>query len=68
MATFKDDVDVIERAALPGEEALLFEKPWLVQFADGQIDLYDTEEEACAFQRSWREIHGRDPITGEVAR
>lgn len=39
--------------------------PWLVEYADGTIDGYDTEDLACAFQREWRSAIGRDPMTGE---
>jgi hypothetical protein len=58
----KYDVDVIETAALDNPQH--YDSPWLVQFADGQLDGYATEEAACAFQRAWRQEHGFDPVTG----
>ncbi len=30
--------------------------------------MFATEDEACTFQRHWRELHGLDPITGEEVR
>ena len=60
-----DDVDVIARDMLDEAHRKLHPCPWLVQFADGQIAHFDTEEDACAFQRGWRRRHGLDPMTGE---
>lgn len=64
MTTFHD-VAVIDRDTLDEEHRKYF-KPWLVQFADGEIWEYDTEEEACAEQRAWRRHNGRNPLTGEA--
>lgn len=44
-------VDVIDRIMLDAEHMAFFKKPWLVQWPDGTIEEYDTEEEACARQR-----------------
>ena len=60
------DVDVIEVAMLDDEYASQFEKPWLVQWEDGTIKQYDTEDEACAIQRQHRINVGLDPMTGEL--
>ena len=62
-----DDVDVIDRGMLDGEYAKKFTKPWLVQFADGEIIQFDTEEDACAYQREWRSKNGMNSLTGEAA-
>lgn len=59
------DVHVIDRDTLDDEHAAHFSKPWLVQFADGDVWQFDTEEEACACQREWRGEIGLDPMTGE---
>lgn len=63
-----DDIDIIERDMLDAEHAAKFEKPWLVQESDGTIHQFDTDEAACAFQRTWRQQHGLDPMTGAPAR
>lgn len=60
-----DDVHVIERDGLDIEYAKLFKRPWLIQFENGKIEQFDTEEEACAFQRDYRWHHGLDIHTGE---
>ena len=62
-----DDVDVIDRDMLDDEYAKNFTKPWLVQFADGEIIQFDTEEDACAYQREWRSKNGMNPLIGEAA-
>jgi uncharacterized phage-like protein YoqJ len=61
------DCEVIERAALDRADQLNHRKAWLVQFSDGSILEYDTEEEALATQRHWRRMHLRDPQTGAAA-
>ena len=61
-----NDVDVFERAALDDEHAALHPREWLLQFHDGTIWYFDTEDEACAFQRQWRAETGMDPMTGEL--
>ncbi|MFX4226435.1 MAG: hypothetical protein ACFHHU_00670 [Porticoccaceae bacterium] len=52
------DVDVIPVYELDEDHAPEFNKPWLVQFADAEYIEVDTEEEACALQRAWREMTG----------
>lgn len=59
------DVDVFSRDMLDPEYAAHFKLPWLVQYEDGAIDEYATEDEACAAQRAHRRAVGRDPLTGE---
>lgn len=59
------DVRVIPVALLDEENALRFNKAWLIQHANGSILEFDTEEEALAYQRSHRIRHGRNPLTGE---
>jgi hypothetical protein len=59
------DVHVIERDSLDIEHSKMFNKPWLVQFENGAIKTFDTEEEACAFQREHRWQNGLDIKTGE---
>jgi hypothetical protein len=61
------DVEVLAIDGLDAENASQFEKPWLVSHADGRIDEYDTEDEACAAQRAHRAANGLDPMTGEPA-
>jgi hypothetical protein len=61
-----DDVYVIERDSLDIEYAKMFKKPWLVQFENGAIREFDTEEEACAFQREHRWHNGLDIHSGNV--
>ena len=43
-----------------------FLKPWLCTAADGDVVEFDTEDQACAFQRVKRIEAGRDPMTGET--
>lgn len=57
------DVHVFHRDALDNPEH--WDSPWLVQFSDGSVDGYDTEEAACLFQRRWRRANGMNPTTGE---
>lgn len=56
MATInlEHDVHVIEVASLDDEYQKNFSKPYIVQFADGSIMEFDTDEDACLFQRQWR--------------
>ena len=60
-----DDVDVIDRDSLDAEHQALHEKRWLVESANGSITYFDTEAEACDFQRGHRATINRDPDTGE---
>lgn len=60
------DVDVINTDSLDDAHAAKFDQQWIVQFADGSYEGFDTEDEACAYQRAWRHAHGRNGITGEV--
>lgn len=66
MRTINEDHDVVVIDAASLDHPEHFDSPWLVQFADGQIDGYDTEDAACEFQRIWRMENGRDPMTGEI--
>ena len=63
MTTTVQDVHVFHRDILDAPRH--WHSPWLVQFENGEIVGYQTEEAACAFQREWRARHGMDPITGE---
>lgn len=58
------DVEVVNRDVLDNPER--FDWPWLVIYPNGWIDYCDTEDEACAVQREWREASGLDPMTGEA--
>lgn len=62
-----EDCDVIPRDMLDAEFAKNFEKPWIVEGPGRQLQ-FDTEDEACAFQRDWRTKNGLDPMTGQPAR
>jgi hypothetical protein len=42
-----------------------FPAEWIVQFADGTLEYFDTEGEACDRQRRHRQACGMDPMTGE---
>lgn len=61
-----EDIEVIDRAMLDSEHAAKFDKPWLAQEADGTVHQFDTNDAACEFQRTWRQQHGLDPISGEM--
>lgn len=61
-----NDVDVVDRDSLDDEHRPLHHKPWLVQFVDSRILYFDTEEDACTFQRRWRCENGMNPMTGEL--
>lgn len=58
-----DNSSVFHRASLTEDAATHFSKEWLFDTDDGTLQ-FDTEEEACAAQRDYRERHGFDPITG----
>lgn len=59
------DCALIEVATLDSEDAAQFEKPWILQHENGDIEEYDTEDEAAAAQREWRKEWHLDPMTGE---
>ena len=40
---------------------------WTVMFEQGEALHFKTEDSASTFQRSWRKLVGRDPLTGEVS-
>lgn len=61
------DCDVIARAALDPDTARQFDLPWLVQYPDGSIHQFETEDQACTFQRAWRIDNNLDPMTGLTA-
>jgi len=61
------DCAVIAVDSLDLELQSQFKKPWLVEWADGSIDEFDTEDEACARQREHRKANGLDAMTGEPA-
>ena len=56
------DIDVIETASL---DEGTFDKPWIVQFHNGRIVEFDSEDDACHYQKSYRLHTNRDPLTGE---
>jgi hypothetical protein len=60
------DVHVTPVHILSEEYQANFEKEWLVEFASGEVLEFDTEDQACAFQRDWRAVTGRDPMTGDL--
>lgn len=39
-------------------------RPWMVVSAENHAVYCATEEEACALQRHWRALHGKDEMTG----
>ena len=53
----QSDVDVIDRDMLDDNHQLLHSKPWLVQFENGEILYFDSEDAACNFQLDWRIKH-----------
>lgn len=61
-----EDIALIDRDSLDDKHKAIFDKPWLLQEADGSLEEFDTEEEAAAAQRAWREEHHLDPMTGEA--
>jgi hypothetical protein len=44
--------DVMSRDMLDDEHAARFDKPWLLQYPDGTIEQFDSEDAACARQRA----------------
>lgn len=62
----RQDIDVVDVGMLDEDHAAKFDKPWLCVEDDGTTHQFGTEEAACAFQREWRNKHGRDPITGKL--
>lgn len=64
---FGSDVDVVEVAGLDPEYADRFEKPWLTVEADGTVHPFESEDDACSFQRLYRACAGFNPHTGEAA-
>lgn len=61
------DCNVFSKDMLDEEHAKLLgdDKPWLVEFEDGGIETYASEDEACERQREYRIQHGLDEMTGE---
>lgn len=59
------DVTIIDVCELEEEYANAFSKCWAIQFADGTVMQFDTEDEACEAQRIHHETVGLDPETGE---
>ena len=57
-----EDVDVLEPL---GFRADFYPDKWACQFPNGLIAYFPNEEDACAFQRTWRTLVGLDPMTGE---
>ncbi len=56
------DVDVFSEDMLDDTWGEIIE--WIVQWPNGHIEQFDTEEKACEFRRHWRKLVGLDPITG----
>ena len=64
MAKFAD----VEVQEVDDEWAWADGKPThLAIFEDGLIALFNNEDAACAFQRTWRAAIGLNPMTGEKA-
>ena len=63
-----EDIDVVPVYMLDEAHRGQFKAPWLVVHADGAIDEYAHEDDACAAQRAQRVAHGRNPLTGEAMR
>ena len=59
------DVDIIDVSDLEPEFAENITKPWAIQYADGSVVEFDTEEGACTAQQIHRFKIGLDPMTGE---
>lgn len=59
------DVDIIDVSDLEPEFAQNFTKPWAIQYADGSVVEFDTEDGACTAQQIHRFKIGLDPMTGE---
>lgn len=61
-----DDSAVYHRDMLDGSIAASWDatKPWIFE-TDEEINLFVTEEEACAAQREYRARHGFEEITGQ---
>ena len=53
-----DVLDVDDDAVAP--------KRHRAQFADGLIAYFQSEDDACSFQRMWRALIGLDPQTGDL--
>lgn len=60
------DIALIDRDSLDEEHHANFTLNWFLQDADGNIEEFDTEEQAAAAQRAWRAEHHLDPATGEA--
>lgn len=56
------DCDVFDRNSTELPTSM---KPWIGQMPDGYCYEFDTEEQACEFQRHYRVALGLDPMTGE---
>ncbi len=63
------DCSVVHRDTVDPDDAKHWPAPWMVQglnHPDADQAFFKTEEEACLFQRSWREFRGLDPLTGSL--
>lgn len=58
------DCNIFSRDMLEPEFQINFKKPWIVEDEINQWQ-FDTEIEACSFQRMYRIGKGLNPITGE---
>lgn len=59
-----DSSAVFNRNVMTPEYSQGFDKEWIFQ-TDNEIELFDSEEEACARQCAYRRLNGFHPITGE---
>ena len=66
MREFNCDVERLD----DDSELVDTKRSWMVSIDSPALDetwmqvCFSTEEEACEFQRAWRKLHGRDPMTG----
>lgn len=61
------DVDVFAKDHIDQEYVYPEMKEWLAQTYDGYMYEFDTEDDACEFQREYRIAMGLDPMTGVKA-
>lgn len=61
-----NDCNVLSRDLLDDERRAEF-APWLVEMPSGAILEFNTEEQACAYQRQHRIANGLNPMNGEPA-
>lgn len=59
------DLDIVDRSMLDAEHSVNFPKPFIGEDSECHQWHFDTEEEACAFQRGWRAARNLDIMTGE---